>query len=86
LENPDKVLLDPQNARVPSDPATMYALCGALAERANATNADRLIQYARRIPEEFGVLLVSESVRQNEDIQYTGAFVDWCSENSDVIL
>ena len=46
LPNPDLVLMNPQQAEIPTDPATLYALCGALAARASDQNFNRLIEYA----------------------------------------
>jgi len=43
LPNPDLVLMHPEKAEVPKDPATMYALCGALSRKASDQTMDRLV-------------------------------------------
>jgi hypothetical protein len=86
LPNPDAVLLDPEKADVPEDPATLYALCGALSRRASQQTIERLVRYCNRLPAEFSVLLIRDSVRVDESIVNTRPFIEWASENSSVLI
>lgn len=86
IPNPDAVLLHPDTAPVPEDPATLYALAGVLAQKATEANFDRVTTYAGRMPVEFAVLLVSDAAKRDKDIQNTAAFIKWASSNSDVLL
>ena len=86
LPNPDAVLLAPQQAKVPTDPATLYALCGALSVRATENNFDRFMVYADRIKPEFQVLMVRDAVVRNKDLANTQAFNAWAMKNGDVFL
>jgi hypothetical protein len=65
LPDPKLILLDPHGASVPTDPATLYAVCGALARLAEPSNMDALVTYANRLPDEFSVLLITDSEKQN---------------------
>lgn len=86
LPNPDAVLMDPEHATVPSDPATMYALCGALARKANANNVDRFFSYINRLPVEFQTVATLDAIRRDKDLQNTRPCIDWFSQNSDVLI
>ncbi len=86
LPNPDMVLLNPEKADVPTDPATLYALTGALARKASENTMDRLCRYSYRLPAEFSVLLVRDSVRQDGQVVNTRAFIEWSSKNADVLI
>lgn len=86
LPHPDRVLMDPDTAPVPDDPATLYALCGALARRASEQTADNFFAYAGRLPEEFSVLLVRDAIHHADEIQYTRGFIKWSSDHSDVLI
>lgn len=86
LPNPDSVLLNPEKADVPTDPATLYALCGALARKASENTMDRLVRYTLRLPPEFQVLLIRDSVRNDGQVVNTRAFIDWSSKNADVLI
>ena len=86
LPNVDSVLLAPDKATVPKDPATLYAVCGAIARKATDQNFARVIQYADRLPAEFSVLLVRDCIRANAALANTKAFVSWTSKHKDVLL
>src|SRR5713101_2242596 len=58
LPSMDSILMNPQTASVPDDPATLYAIAGGLARRASDKNFDRIMVYANRIPKEWAVSLV----------------------------
>jgi hypothetical protein len=86
LPNPDAVLLNPTAGDVPTDPATLYALSGAIAERATDGNFERVCTYAERMPPEFSVLTVSYAARRNPDLASTQAFVKWTLKHQDVLF
>jgi hypothetical protein len=86
LPNPDAILLNPQTADVPKDPATLYALSGALAQRATESNFERVCQYSERMPPEFSVLTVSYAARRNPDLANTQAFTKWSINHQNVLF
>ena len=86
LPNPDVVLMDPPNADVPTDPATLYAICGALARKSGEQTIDRLIRYANRLTPEFNVLLIRDCVQISPDVVNSRSFIEWASKNSDVLI
>jgi hypothetical protein len=86
LPNPDAILLNPQTADVPKDPATLYALSGALAQRATESNFERVCQYSERMPPEFSVLTISYAARRNPDLTNTQAFTKWSIQHQNVLF
>ncbi len=86
LPNPDNILLHPDTSAVPTDPATLYALSGSLAERASNSNFERMVTYFNRMPPEFGVLGVSYATRKDADLATTQAFTNWAVANQDVLF
>lgn len=86
LPNPDAILLNPTTADVPTDPATLYALSGALAQRATESNFERVCQYSERMPPEFSVLTISYAARRNPDLANTQAFVRWSIRHQSVLF
>ena len=76
----------PDTADVPSKPAVLYALCGALARKASAQTADRLFRYANRLPAEFSTLLMLDSVHACPAVQRTRGFIDWQVSHSDIMV
>lgn len=86
LPNPDHILLNPTTADVPSDPATLYALSGALAERATESNLERVVMYTDRLPPEFSVLSMSYACRKKPELANTQAFTKWGIAHQDVLF
>ena len=84
LPNIDLVLMNPDQAEVPDDAQTLYAICAALANRAKDTNFDRIVKYLDRIPQEtrFGVELpvfaVKDAINRDKSLTRTKAFTEWC--------
>lgn len=86
LPDPASIFLNPRTAEVPKDPATLYALSGALAQRASSSNFDALMQYLERVPKEFSVLTVSYAGKRDTSLYSTAAFIRWSVENKDVLF
>jgi hypothetical protein len=86
LPSPDAILMNPQAADVPTDPATLYAISGALASRANDSNFGRIVQYLDRMPAEFSALTVTMATRRDNALTNTSAFVDWAVRNQSVLF
>ena len=86
LPNPDVVLMNPKTAEVPSDPATLYALCGALSARASEANFERMVQYCGRMKPEFQVLAIRDSVKRTPELAHMEAFTAWAIQNHSVLI
>jgi len=86
LPNPDNILINPTTAEVPTDPATLYALSGAIAQRSTVANFDRVCTYSERMPPEFSVLTISYAARKNPDLANTQAFNKWAIAHQDVLF
>ena len=85
LPDPRLILMKPEEAFVPEDPATLYAVCAALARLARPENMDRLATYAAHLPEEFSVLLLTDSERLNSAIVNTRAYATWTARHHKVM-
>jgi hypothetical protein len=86
LPDPDMVIMAPKKAEVPTDPATLYAICGAVAQEASDQNMKNVVTYANRLPDEFSVLLIRDCINRDENLVKTRAFIEWTSKHSDVLI
>ncbi len=92
LPSVDEILLDPSRADVPTEPATLYALAGALANAANPDRLSGILTYLDRLPPEFSVFgtqaIFSKAKADGTDgaLRKTSAFVNWAVSHQDVIL
>lgn len=76
----------PDTAEVPKDPATLYAVCEMLAQSADADTIQPIVTYADRLPSEFNVLLIRNSVGNDNTLVETPAFSSWAQANADVLV
>lgn len=82
LPNTEEALAQPLRAPVPRDPAILYAYVGALAMVCNAANLDKLLLYVRRLPPEFGVMLLRDAQRRSPEIRHSRAYRQWAIEHA----
>jgi hypothetical protein len=85
LPSIDNILLNPKKAKVPEEPAALFAVSAALARKSTEANFDRVIQYAERIPKEWAVYCVKDATARDERLCDTPAFIKWGADNSDVM-
>ena len=86
LPDVDSILLDPAGADVPQDPATLYALTGALARKSTKDNFDRVSKYLSRMSPEFNVMATKDAIKLQPAIKHTRSFVEWASKNAEVLM
>ncbi len=86
LPNPDVILMTPERVDVPTDPAVLYALCGALTAKASDQNMDRIVQFANRLPDEFSVLLIRDIIVKDDALANTRAFIEWAAKHKEVMI
>lgn len=85
MPDPDEVLLNPQSAPVPDRSDAKYAIATALATRAKPDNMDAVVTYYGRLDPEFSVLGVKDVSRHNRECMHTKAFMNWASENAELL-
>ena len=95
LADPALVFTDPDNAVVPDEGATRYALCGYMSY--NVTKEDmpketteqrmaNMVRYLKRLPPEFSVLTMNMATKRNTSLLSTKAATQWFIDNDDLNL
>lgn len=90
LPSAEEILLNPDSAKLPTSPATMYAICTMLDKVATNNNMKNLLTYTGRMPVDFQVLFVKSaacaSAGKKHDITTCKEFTTWAMANQDVLL
>lgn len=90
LPDPQSILLDPKGSAIPSDPAVLYALCGALARFASPDNIGSFTVYAERlgahVGDEYGALLVRQAISASPEASQTRDFIEWAANNGGLLV
>lgn len=84
MPNIDGILLDPAGAVVPTDPATLFAVTAALAQRATKGNFANICAYADRLPQAYSMRIIKDSVKRKPEVQTTKAFNAYAIMHSDM--
>ena len=79
IENPDKY-------KVPDDPATTYALSGSLSTRAKPEKWTNLLKIINKLPPEFQVITVKDSVAKDRTLADSTEFRDWITKNTSILI
>ena len=86
LPDIEKLITNPDEISVPIEPSMLFAICGALSAKANKKNFANIIKYTDRLPAEFQVLLIKDTIKRNNALANTQEFSAWAIKHSDVIL
>jgi len=85
LPDPDLICLRPDEVPIPKDPSTLYALCGALTQRAGENNFPNIVKFANRMPADFSVMLIVDTVTKKKELIKTKSFIDWNLKHQNVL-
>lgn len=86
MPNIDGILMAPDKAEVPTEPAVQYAVVTALAMRASKDNFDRIMKYADRMPLEMSTVLVKDAIMRDKAVMGSKAFTQWATTNASVFV
>ena len=77
-----EIIQAPDTIDVPREPSLLYALTGALSHNASTDNMDSLMTYIKRLPLEFQVVCLRETIRRNKAMLAHGAVQKWIATNA----
>ncbi len=77
-----EIVLSPETIKVPSEPSILFALTGAIAHNANKENITQLMKFVERLPVEFQVVCLRESVRRSPEIKKNPALLAWITKSA----
>lgn len=79
IPNPDDCIARPLDAALPNmdQPAVIFALASALAQRADHKNLGRVIQYLSRLPDDYSVYAVLSATKRDKVLASTPEYRDW---------
>ena len=86
MPNIDAIRLKPETTEVPTEPAVRFAVATALSMSATDTSFARDMIYVNRLPKEFQMVYVTDTLRLNPDLAQTADFRTWAIANKDIFL
>ena len=86
LPSIDEILLNPDKIKVPSEPATQYAVVTALGNKAEQSNFEQMMKFIKRLPTEFQVVFMRDAVTNDIGVTKTKTFTVWGADHAGVLV
>lgn len=82
LPKPAQILANPDEIEIPKEPSILYALTGTLSHNATVDNMGSLMKFIRRLPAEFQVVTLRDTVRRNKAMMAQPDVREWISTSA----
>ena len=76
------IVQSPDAIQVPHEPSILFAMTGALSHNASMDNFEQLMKFIKRLPLEFQVVCLRETVRRNKAMLGHKAAQQWIAQNA----
>jgi hypothetical protein len=82
LPTTEAIIAAPDSIKVPAEPSILFALTGSIAHNISLDNAGALVKYITRLPVEFQVVCLRETVRRNKAMMASPPIQKWIAESA----
>jgi hypothetical protein len=87
LPSVDEIKLNPDGTKIPTSPATQYAITSALANQTTLSSFARFMIYVERLPVEYQTVYVRDALRKEDGkIKTDSVFKKWSMKHQHVIV
>lgn len=77
-----QIISAPEDTPVPVEPSILFAMTGSLSHNATVDNLEQLMKYIYRLPVEFQVVTLKETIRRNKAFMAHAAIQKWVSSSA----
>lgn len=77
-----QIIANPEGVKVPGEPSVQWAMTGSIAHNANKDNLTQLMKFVVRLPVEFQVVCLRDTVRRNKPLLAHSAIQNWISTSA----
>jgi len=78
----EQIIASPETIKVPNEPSILFALTGSISHHAAMGNFSQLMKFVLRLPIEFQVVCLRETVRRNKAMLAHQAVQKWITTSS----
>lgn len=82
LPKPDQIIVSPETVPVPKEPSILFALTGSISHNATTENFAQLMKYVERLPIEFQVVAMRETIRRNKSLAGHASVQQWTAKSA----
>lgn len=77
---------DPEYIKVPTEPSLLYAMSGAISHHIGDDNCEQLMKFITRMPLEFQVVCLRETIRRSKTLLGHKAIQKWIASNATALF
>lgn len=77
-----KILTEPESIEIPKEPSILYALTGTISHNANMDNMSQYMKFIKRLPAEFQVVTLRDTVRRNKGMMAHPEIQKWIATSA----
>lgn len=77
-----EIKLSPNTILIPEQPSILYAMTGSLAHNINKDNIEQLMKYINRLPIEFQVITLRDTLRTQKELKSNPSVQQWLSTSA----
>lgn len=77
-----QIVAAPDTIKVPQEPSILFALTGTIAHNATMDNFGQLMKFIQRLPAEFQVVALRETIRRNKPMMAHASVQKWVAESA----
>lgn len=78
----DQVVKAPKKIDLPTEPSTMYFLCGSLASKVDTKTLPMIVDFVERLPIEFQIVCFRDMLKRQKDLKKEPALRAWIVKNA----
>ena len=78
----EQIINAPESIKVPAEPSILFALTGSLSHNATMDNFSQLMKFISRLPIEFQVICLRETIRRNKAMTAHEAVQKWIAKSA----
>jgi hypothetical protein len=82
LPKPAQIVASPELIPVPDEPSILFALTGSIAHNATEDNFAAYMKYIKRLPVEFQVVTMRETLRRNKEMKSNTVVKTWIANSA----
>lgn len=78
----EQIMIAPQTVKVPDEPSILFALTGSIAHNITEKNCGDLMDFIKRLPVEFQMVCLRETIRRNKALLAHAAIQNWIATSA----
>lgn len=80
------IIKKPSTVKVPTEASALFATAGTVANAADQTTFKAIMKYVNRMPKEYQVVAVKDSLAKDLSLQSHDSLTKWTAENADILM